>query len=197
VECAFEQLTLLDSGSAPQRVLNTHSSDQVAHFFADPWPATARTGFPSPVRGEAHAMPTHTVSGLTMVTASSAGTATIEPNEQGPVGPRQKQSAWCAPLQDIELMPQYRISSSRRRDLKQSHSTQTKRKAIEIMRRSCSDSPRVKGTEFSKLAHGFRLCPNEGHVLGEFGVVFERQNAVPRYILKYRPSRRGMTRGLK
>ncbi len=42
---------------------------------------------------------------------------------------------------DIDLMPQYRISaSSRRRDLKQSHSTQTKRKAIAIMRRSCSDS---------------------------------------------------------
>jgi hypothetical protein len=34
-------------------------SDQVAHLFADPWPATVRTGFPSPVRGEAHAMPTH------------------------------------------------------------------------------------------------------------------------------------------
>jgi hypothetical protein len=46
-----------------------------------------------------------------------------------------------APLQDIELMPQTKISaSSRRRDLKQSHSMQTKRKAIAIMRRSCSDS---------------------------------------------------------
>jgi hypothetical protein len=37
----------------------------------------------------------------------NAGTATIEPNEQGPVGPTQMQSAWCALLQDIELMPQY------------------------------------------------------------------------------------------
>ena len=34
-------------------------------------------------------------------------TATIEPNEQGAVGPTQMQSAWCALLQDIELMPQY------------------------------------------------------------------------------------------
>ena len=34
-------------------------------------------------------------------------TATIEPNERGAVGPTQMQSAWCALLQDIELMPQY------------------------------------------------------------------------------------------
>jgi hypothetical protein len=38
----------------------------------------------------------------------NARTATIEPNEQGAVGPTQMQSAWCALLQDIELMPQYR-----------------------------------------------------------------------------------------
>jgi hypothetical protein len=34
-------------------------------------------------------------------------TATIERNEQGAVGPTQRQSAWCALLQGIELMPQY------------------------------------------------------------------------------------------
>jgi hypothetical protein len=38
----------------------------------------------------------------------NARTATIEPNEQGAVGPTQMQSAWCALLRDIELMPQYR-----------------------------------------------------------------------------------------
>jgi hypothetical protein len=32
---------------------------------------------------------------------------TAEPNEQGAVGPTQMQSAWCALLQDSELMPQY------------------------------------------------------------------------------------------
>ena len=37
----------------------------------------------------------------------NARTATIESNEQGTVDPTQMQSAWCAPLQDIELMPQY------------------------------------------------------------------------------------------
>ena len=37
----------------------------------------------------------------------NARTATIEPNEQGTVGPAQMQSAQCALLQDIELMPQY------------------------------------------------------------------------------------------
>jgi hypothetical protein len=37
----------------------------------------------------------------------NARTATIEANEQGAVDPTQMQSAWCALLQDIELMPQY------------------------------------------------------------------------------------------
>jgi hypothetical protein len=58
IDAPFEQLTV-DLGSAPQRVLKTYSSDQVAHLFADPWSATARTALPSPVRGEARAMPTH------------------------------------------------------------------------------------------------------------------------------------------
>ena len=107
IDAQFEQLAV-DLGSAPQRVLNTHSSDQTAHLLADPWSATARTGFPSPVRGEAHAMPTHNSLGPDDgYGVKNARTATIEPNEQGAVGPTQMQSAWCALLQDIELMPQY------------------------------------------------------------------------------------------
>ena len=35
-----------------------------------------------------------------------ARAATIEPNEQGTVGPTQMQSTWRALLQDIELVPQ-------------------------------------------------------------------------------------------
>jgi hypothetical protein len=35
------------------------------------------------------------------------GQRRIEPNEQGAVGPAQMQSAWCALLQNIQLMPQY------------------------------------------------------------------------------------------
>jgi hypothetical protein len=105
IDAQFEQLAV-DLGSAPQRVLNTHSSDQIAHLFADPWPATARAGFPSPVRGEAHSMPTHSSFGPDDgYGVKNARTATIEPNEQGAVGPTQMQSAWCALLQDIELMP--------------------------------------------------------------------------------------------
>jgi hypothetical protein len=37
----------------------------------------------------------------------NARAATIEPNEQSAVGPTQIRSAWRAPLQNIELMPQY------------------------------------------------------------------------------------------
>ena len=107
IDAQFAQLTV-DPGNAPQRVLNTHSSDQTAHLFADPWSATARTGFPSPICGEAHVMPTHNSLGLDDgYGVENARTATIEPNEQGTVGPMQMQSPWCALLQDIELMPQY------------------------------------------------------------------------------------------
>jgi hypothetical protein len=107
IDAQFEQLAV-DLGSAPQRVLKTHSSDQIAHLFVNPWSATARTRFPSPVRGEAHSMPTHNSLGPDDgYGVKNTRTATIEPNEQGAVGPTQMQSAWCALLQDIELMPQY------------------------------------------------------------------------------------------
>jgi hypothetical protein len=79
-----------------------------SHLFADPWPTTARAGFPSPIRDEAHSMPTQNNLGPDDgYGAKNARTATREPNEQGAVGPAQMQSAWCALLQDIELMPQY------------------------------------------------------------------------------------------
>src|SRR5208283_3968518 len=68
----------------------------------------ARTGVPSPIHGEAHSMPMRNSIGLDDgYGVKNARTATIEPNEQGAVGPTQMQSAWCTLLQDIELMPQY------------------------------------------------------------------------------------------
>ena len=36
-----------------------------------------------------------------------AWAATVEPNEQGTIGPTQMHSTWRALLQNIELMPQY------------------------------------------------------------------------------------------
>jgi hypothetical protein len=38
----------------------------------------------------------------------NARTPTIEPNEQGAIGPMQMQPTWRAMLQDIELMPQHK-----------------------------------------------------------------------------------------
>jgi hypothetical protein len=37
--------------SSPQRVLKTHSSDEIAHLFADLGSTPERTGFPSPEGG--------------------------------------------------------------------------------------------------------------------------------------------------
>jgi hypothetical protein len=69
IDAQFEQLAV-DPGSAPQRILNTHSWDQVAHLLANPWPPTARTGLPPPKCAYPMRCQRTTVSGLTMVTAS-------------------------------------------------------------------------------------------------------------------------------
>jgi hypothetical protein len=92
----------------PERVLKAHSSDQVAHLFADPRSAAKRTGLPSPVSGKTRSMPTHDSLGPDDGNGvKNARTATIEPNEQSTVGPMQMQSTWRPLLQNIELMPQY------------------------------------------------------------------------------------------
>src|SRR6516162_2227850 len=57
-DAEFEQFAV-NLGGAPQRVLKTHSSDQVAHLSGDPRSATRRAGFPSPVAGKTLAMPAH------------------------------------------------------------------------------------------------------------------------------------------
>src|SRR5438034_4195484 len=109
LDAELEQLAM-DLGSAPEWVLKTHSSDKVAHLFADPRSAPERTGLPSPISGKAHSMPTHDSLGPDDgYGVKNARTATIEPNEQGTVSPTQIQSAWRALLQNIELMPQYQV----------------------------------------------------------------------------------------
>ena len=49
----------VDVRRTPERVLEAHSSDKVAHLFVDLRSATERAGFPSPECSEAFAMPTH------------------------------------------------------------------------------------------------------------------------------------------
>ena len=114
----------------------------IAPLFADLRSASERTGFPSPVGGKTRSLPTHNRLGPDDRNGIKyARTATIEPNEQSTVSPTQMQSMWRAPLQNIELMTQNRTSaSSRRRDLRQSHSIRRSSKAIAITGRSCSDS---------------------------------------------------------
>jgi hypothetical protein len=106
--CQFEQFAV-NLGSAPQRVLKTHSSDQLAHLSGDPRPTPGRAGFPSPVAGKTLAMPAYDSLGPDDAHCiQNAGVATIEPDEQGAVDPTQMQpTARRALLQDVELMPQY------------------------------------------------------------------------------------------
>jgi hypothetical protein len=96
LDAELEQLAM-DLGSASQRVLKTHSFDEIAHLFADLRPAPERTGFPSPVGGKTRSMPTHNSLGPDDRNGVKyARTATIEPNEQSTVGPTQMQSTWRA-----------------------------------------------------------------------------------------------------
>src|SRR5262249_47735153 len=94
---------------APQRVLKTHSSDQVAHLSGDPRAAPRRVGFPSPVAGKTLAMPAHnSLRPDDAQSVKNARVTTIEPDEQDAVDPTQMQSqARRSLLQDVELMPQY------------------------------------------------------------------------------------------
>jgi len=98
----------MDLGGAPKRVLQAHSSDQIADLFVDPRSAPVGTGLPSPVGGDARSMPTHDrVGPENGYGVKDARAATIEPDENGSVGPTQMHSTWHALLQDVELMPQY------------------------------------------------------------------------------------------
>ena len=102
----------MDLGGTPQRVLKTHSSDEIVHLFADPGSAPGRTRLLAPVGAKAHSMPPHNRLGPDDgYGVKNARTATIEPNEQSTVGPTQMHSTWCALLQNIELMPQYQVFS--------------------------------------------------------------------------------------
>src|SRR5262245_19692010 len=107
-DAEFEQFAV-DLGRAPQRVLKTHSSDQVAYLLGDPRPAPGRAGFPSPVAGKTLAMPAHHSLGPDDAQGiKNAWVATIEPDEQDAVDPTQMQSpVRRALLQDVELTPQY------------------------------------------------------------------------------------------
>jgi hypothetical protein len=81
------------------RVERTDDVGQVAHLFANPWPAAAPTGFPLPKCRVSHAMPTdNRLRPDDGYGVKNAREAAIEPNEQGTVNPTQTQSAWGALL---------------------------------------------------------------------------------------------------
>src|SRR5580765_8120376 len=89
IEAELEKLTM-DVRSTPERALKAHSSDQVTHLLSDPRSATERARLPSPERTEAVTMPTHDCLGSDdCYGVKDARKATIEPNEQGTIGPGQ------------------------------------------------------------------------------------------------------------
>src|SRR5450759_1532144 len=153
VDADLEQFTM-DLGSSPERILKTHSSDKVAHLFPDPRSATDRTRLPSPVSGEAHSVPTHNSfrpdDGYGI---KNARKATIEPNEQGAVGPEQIQSTWCALSKHVQLMTQNQKFSVKPPSRLEAiaHHADEKEGDCDHQRGSCSDS----GTAATPAAGAF------------------------------------------
>src|SRR5262249_51151327 len=84
-DAEFKQFAV-NLSRAPQRVLKTHSSDQVAYLLGDPRPAPGRAGFPSPVAGNTVAMPAHDCLGPDDAQGiKNARVTPIEPDEQDAV----------------------------------------------------------------------------------------------------------------
>src|SRR5437764_12686307 len=115
----------MNLGSAPERVLNAHSSDQIAQLFTDPRPTPERTGLPSPVSGKTHSRPTHYRLGPDDgYGIKNARAATIQPDEEGSVGPTQMQPARRTLLEHIERIPLIRCRRhSRGWSLRKRHGT--------------------------------------------------------------------------
>src|SRR5436190_15170207 len=105
--------------------------------------------------GKTHSMPTHDSLGPDNgYGVENARAATIEPDEQSAVGPTQMQAAWCALLQNIELMAQYQVfgfqPSSRLKAVAQQ--ADEKEANCDHQPQSCSDSlpPSPRRMEFSE-----------------------------------------------
>ena len=96
LEAKLKKLTM-DVRSTPERVLETHPSNEITHFFGNPRSATERPGLPSPERNDALAMPTHDCLGSDdRQGVKDARKATIKPNEQGAISPGQIWPTWRA-----------------------------------------------------------------------------------------------------
>jgi hypothetical protein len=107
VEAELQKLAV-DVRRTPERVLETHSSDKVAHLFVDPRPATAKAGLPPPERTEAVARPTHDRLGPdNCYCVKDAREAAIKPDEQRAIGPSHVQPTWRTPLKHVQLMLQH------------------------------------------------------------------------------------------
>lgn len=80
----------VDVRRTAKRVLETHSSDKVAHLFVNPRSTTERAGFPSSERTEALAMLAYDRLGPDdRYGVKDARKATTEPHEQNAIGPGQ------------------------------------------------------------------------------------------------------------
>src|SRR6266540_5616976 len=132
LDVQFEQFAM-DPRSAPERVLTS------SFFGSDRAPLSRSAvglranGTSIASRRQTHTMPSHDGLGPDAgYGVQDVRTAAIEPDQQRAVSPTQMQSTWRAPLQDIDLLPQYQdfgFEPPSRLEMR------TKRKAIAIIDR--------------------------------------------------------------
>ena len=89
-----------------------HPLDQIPQAPIDLWPPYPISGFPTPERIKASAMPPQ--DGLRLNQLSHAQQARPEPghgDEQGTVTAAKSKTRWCSPQSDVELMTEKQILS--------------------------------------------------------------------------------------
>jgi hypothetical protein len=102
----------MDPGCAPQRVFSAHPLDQIPQAAIDLWPPYPISGFPTPERFKASAMPSQ--DGLRLNHLGRTKKARPEPShpyEQRAITASKAKARWRLPQSDVELMTEKQILS--------------------------------------------------------------------------------------
>ena len=109
IDAELEQFAVYPR-SAPKGVRDTHLVNEVANLRRCPRPATARSGFPTPIGSKTSAVPAHQrLWSYDFQSFQDPGSQAIEPNKQQPVDAAEGHSLRAFAPQDVELMPKYKV----------------------------------------------------------------------------------------
>ena len=108
IDAELEQLIVYPR-SAPKRVCDAHLADEAANIPWCRWPATARSGPPTPIGAETSAMPAQQrLRPNDLHRFQHPRSQSIEPNKQQSVDAPESHSFRRLAPQDVELMPKHK-----------------------------------------------------------------------------------------